>query len=592
MYLLSTVDADISRIAGYLPKHDMTDILSIDLDQEAMEARLVANSDSSFEDARKYYTEGANSLSVATLLLAQPLRKTIKAGTPVVGEDDYNHDVDGIIYEDAETYATVLKFQYVVSEDTTRLCRVGALPISSQVVNGCLTRDNTILVTSTREVLAYTYNPYSENDNGRTLQSFSLEAKKKFYECSKCPYDIFLKFREYYGKSNYADEWISAAFEGRRTELNNGQANFEMHSLVGRGEAIKKGTSYLSIWMYVIGLMEDAVSSCQTTSPCTNDCNGEAVRRWDEAVALYTGSLEGTDGSGQGLLLYELADKKCTNFHTCGNQRDHDSGTSAVNLEIFTLFNSGQLDISNGLCGTARDHKERITDLMVVPLIQGALYYAYVNDRQGESGEKEEAAAAVFAAAILPLVHACNADDATKLWEIMAMGSGKTDFVSVKATLERNYACLGVTCVDVGGIYDTTTRSYYKDASPCAHGGDSNSSGSTNVGMIAGIVAGTVAAICLLTCCCLPLRRRKLMKRGKDMPPLEVSEAQQELEYRRELDEEFQRQLDEAEKRNARASPPRIKEKQQDGGRAEEVVALSPANTVKELVTVFDNSLV
>jgi hypothetical protein len=171
--------------------------LSIDLDQEAMEARLVANSDSSFEDARKYYTEGANSLSVATVLLAQPLRNTIKAGTPVVGEDDYNHDVDGIIYEDAATYATVLKFQYVVSENTTRLCRVGALPISSQVVNGCLTRDNTILVTSTREILAYTYNPYSDNDNGRTLQSFSLEAKKKFYECSKCPYDIFLKVRYY-----------------------------------------------------------------------------------------------------------------------------------------------------------------------------------------------------------------------------------------------------------------------------------------------------------------------------------------------------------------------------------------------------------
>ncbi len=160
-----------------------------------MEARLVANSDSSFKDARKYYTDGAHSLSVATVLLAQPLRKTIKAGTPVVGEDDYNHDVQGIIYEDAETYATVLKFQYVVSENTTRLCRVGALPVSEQVVNGCLTRDNSIHVPSTGELLAYTYNPFSENDNGRTLQSFSLEAKKKFYECSNCPFDIFLKVR-------------------------------------------------------------------------------------------------------------------------------------------------------------------------------------------------------------------------------------------------------------------------------------------------------------------------------------------------------------------------------------------------------------
>ncbi len=82
------------------------------------------------------------------------------------------------------------------------------------------------------------------------------------------------------------------------------------------------------------------------------------------------------------------------------------------------------------------------------------------------------------------------------------------------------------------------------------------------------------------------------MKRGKDMPPLEVSQAEQELEYQRQLDEEYQRQLEEAEKLNARASPPRIKNKEQVGGKSEEVVSLCPANTVKDLVTVFDNSLV
>ena len=103
-----------------------------------------------------------------------------------------------------------------------------------------------------------------------------------------------------------------AAFEGRKTELNNGQVNFEMYSLVGRAEATKKGTSHLAIWMYVIGLMEEAISTCQARAG-----NSEVMRRWDEAVALYTGSLEGTDGSGQGLLLYELADKRRTNFRNC-----------------------------------------------------------------------------------------------------------------------------------------------------------------------------------------------------------------------------------------------------------------------------------
>ena len=379
-----------------------------------------------------------------------------------------------------------------------------------------------------------------------------------------------------------------AAFEGRQSQLSNGNANFEAHSLVGRSEAIKKGSSHLAIWMYVIGLMEEAIAACQTTTgPCSNNnCQVEAVRRWDEAVALYTGSLEDVDGSGQGLLLYELADKRCANFRTCGNQRDTDVGTSAVNLEVFTLFQSGQLDISNGLCSAARDHKERIINLMTVPLIQGALYYAYINDRQSDSGEKEEAAAAVFAASILPLVHSCNAADATSLWEIMAVGSGKTDFGKVKAALERNYECLSITCVDVGGIYDSTTRSYYKDAPPCAYGSSSNG---FSAGMIAGIVVGAVAAICLLTCCCLPLRRRKLLKRGKDLQPLDVSQAEQELEYQRQLDEEFQRQLAEAEKRNA--SPPRIKNKDVDDAKTEEMT-LAPLGKENCLDTVFDNTLV
>ena len=361
-----------------------------------------------------------------------------------------------------------------------------------------------------------------------------------------------------------------------------------MHSLVGRAEAIKMGTSHLAIWMYVIGLMEEAISACQTTSaPCTNDCNGESVRRWDEAVALYTGSLEGADGSGQGLLLYELADKRCTNFRTCGNQRDTDVGTSAVNMEIFTLFQSGQLEISYGLCAAARDHKERIIHLMTVPLIQGALYYAYINDRQSDSGEKEEAAAAVFAASILPLVHSCSPADALSLWEQLGVGSGRTDFVAVKAALERNYECLSVTCVDVGGIFDSSTRSYNNDAGPCA---DGSSSPTISAGMIVGIVVGAVVAIILLTYLCLPLRRHRVMTDGKDMPPLDVSQT--EHEYQRQLDEEYRRQLEEVEHRN---SPPAslsgMKDKEKDDGETEEVLIM-PSAKAKSLVAVFDNTLV
>ena len=72
-------------------------------------------------------------------------------------------------------------------------------------------------------------------------------------------------------------------------------------------------------------------------------CNEHAastvsVHAWDEGVAFYTGSLEGTayGGSGDGKLLYRLAEKRCANFGTCSTEHPT-SGTSQVNTELFAL---------------------------------------------------------------------------------------------------------------------------------------------------------------------------------------------------------------------------------------------------------------
>ena len=63
------------------------------------------------------------------------------------------------------------------------------------------------------------------------------------------------------------------------------------------------------------------------------------------------------------------------------------------------------------------------------------------------------------------------------------------------------------------------------------------------------------------------------MKRGKDMPPLEASQAEQELEYQqRQLDQEYKRQLEEIEQRNSPpVSPPRVKNMEKDDDKTEEV---------------------
>lgn len=334
---------------------------------------------------------------------------------------------------------------------------------------------------------------------------------------------LLLQFRAYYGQPDYADAWISAAYDGVKTTFLNGNADFSIVGSAGRGEAIKKGVSYMSTWMYVIGLMESALETCQIG--CV-ECNLEAVKAWDEAVAVYTGSLEGTDGSGHGFLSYELADKRCADFRTCGRRSDKASGTSSVNHEIFTLFGLGQMDIMNGVCDPAHDHKRRIVQLMTVPLIQSTLKYAYIRDRQA-STEKEAAEAAVAAASILPIIHDCSKKDALTVWEYLGVLEDidfvHVNFLHVKKALQRNYKCLQITCDDVGGLYDTKTRSYFKDASPC----QGNGSG-LPVGAILLITAAVILSVFFVTCCCLPLRRRRLVKKKKRRRPSTLPEMEEE----------------------------------------------------------------
>ena len=69
--------------------------------------------------------------------------------------------------------------------------------------------------------------------------------------------------------------------------------------------------------MYVIRELEDALDSCETNSDPTSMDNSV-----NEAVAFYTGSLEGTDGLGSGLMMHGLAERRCKNFKTCGPTGD------------------------------------------------------------------------------------------------------------------------------------------------------------------------------------------------------------------------------------------------------------------------------
>ena len=92
------------------------------------------------------------------------------------------------------------------------------------------------------------------------------------------------------------------------------------------------------------------------------------MHAWDEGVAFYAGSLEGTahGGSSAGKMVYRLAEKRCANFGTCGAAGDATRGTSQVNSELFKaggLFATGRDLLQQGQCaGAAARRPDRQPD--------------------------------------------------------------------------------------------------------------------------------------------------------------------------------------------------------------------------------------
>jgi hypothetical protein len=219
-------------------------------------------------------------------------------------------------------------------------------------------------------------------------------------------------------------------------------------------EAIKKGAPNMNALMYAIRELERASLFC-------------SERSLDEAVGLYTGSVEGENGTfGSGYQMYALANKRCPNFKTCGPNGDALTGNSKVNIDIFTQFQLIQQNARTLQCDLIPASRKRIVELMSVPLVQGTLRYAFlVNFFAASEATRVELAA--FAAAVLPLVHACSPDDAALIYNNAKVGANSTNFAAVKGAFERNYACMGITCKEVGGFFDVAVGNYYSGAAPC-----------------------------------------------------------------------------------------------------------------------------
>merc|ERR1719491_479226 len=413
------------------------------------------SSEGGFETARQVYDKGAytDSYAVLTLSGANIPAGGISKGTKISGQSEQNGEIEGQVFANMSPGSTTLSFKYPIFDMEPPAhsgCIVGSLPAAWHTTGGCLQESGVLNIFSVGEV-SYTYSIENNNKSGRSFGGMSTQADSMMDTCAGgCPYSEFSKFKKYYGQEAYADEWISAAFEGRSTNFPGmGGADFSTYGYDGRTQVIMKGTAYMIDPMKVIQQLEYAIDNCKSTK------KDEAVKAWDCAVAYYTGS----QALGEpGLLMYALANKRCKNFKTCGRQANELEGTSYINLELFDIFDLGQYNLQRSQCDPIRDLVDRAVALMAIGQIQGTLRYAYKVGMGVDTSEKAKAEGAVFAAAVIPRVHACNEADAKILYDNMKVGASSTDLQAVITAFENNYGCMGIAAWEVGAIYDTAAK--------------------------------------------------------------------------------------------------------------------------------------
>jgi hypothetical protein len=422
----------------------------LDLDQQAIEINL-KNDD--FTKAKQIYQNGAHSGARSVLTLATPFSVSFLKSAAVV-----QGNVNGILYSSYGTGVTSMKVTYGLTSAEKCVDNVAA---PNNDTTKCFTTNAAVTVAGTNVGL-----PTDVKNQYRTLAGFSTGVQSKFTAMTADRQVIWNKFKNYYSSGTYANDYVMAAFDGSGV--------WSGKSAVARKEGVKKGTAYMNNWMYVIREFEDAIHDCKTGNKLNNM---DAVHAWDEGVAFYTGSLEGINAGGKqggsctasdstGCMIHALADKRCANYKTCVGGTA--TGPSRVNKKLFEQFGLGRDVILKNKCDDAVRHLAIVVQQMIVPLVQGALRYAYKVDKLS-GGDKEKAEGAVFAAAVLPLVKSCDAAKATLISDNMKIDATqpmKSGFAAVKSAFESTYRCAGITCTDVGGLLKSDGN-YYAEFAPC-----------------------------------------------------------------------------------------------------------------------------
>ena len=213
--------------------------------------------------------------------------------------------------------------------------------------------------------------------------------------------------------------------------------------------------------MFVVRKFEEGIDDC--VAGCLY-CNEHGAHAWDEGVALYAGSLVGTDGRGGGgaiswvggELLFTLANEQCSYFRTCTT-----GGNSNVNVELLASSPTRRADAGDrGRLGQwVLDGEEPpAASSTVTGCHHRARCAAYLLAHLSASDQERRGRSLCGGA---PRLSLCDADAASRVHANLRVGASAVDFEAVKLAFESQLDCLNVTCTDIGGLWDEGTGSYY-----------------------------------------------------------------------------------------------------------------------------------
>lgn len=209
------------------------------------------------------------------------------------------------------------------------------------------------------------------------------------------------------------------------------------------------------MWMATVQSIYEGVQFCSET---TVTSNLDRVNPIDKAAALWVGNAPFILTTFGGSLV-------------AWTNRMHDQfGAPSFNANNQILDNLSQLKSDLDLClqaSTSAEEKEEIigrmwsvskdtTTAMSVPLVQNLLYSLAIEaNKDTIPGALGEDTLIVYSLMTLPQLYVCDEDGFKRLYKNIISEKASLDSNLVKdavSTLQNNYACLGISCDQVGNL--------------------------------------------------------------------------------------------------------------------------------------------